>query len=107
MSALLESAVFAPVDTQLAKVLGRRCGEASPEALAAVALASLAVRQGHVALRLDQAQSVLDRAWFDADLPAADKPDVPSLEVVGRSALVHGTASPLMLEDGQLYLRRY
>lgn len=80
------------IDEQLARGIGRMAGEERPEVLRAVALASRAVRNGHVCL---------------------DVSGAPYLDALRTSGVVGGgaDATPLVL-DGEpgaerLYLRRY
>ncbi len=105
---LFRNGALRAIDHALAQSL-RRLDPSTPDlVLAAAALASLAVGQGHAAFDPARPQLLFDgaidwpgaRAWSDA-LAESRWIDVPD----GR--LSASSAKPLVLEDGLLYLRRY
>jgi len=96
------------LDEQLARGVVRMAGESRPEVLLAAALASRAVRNGHVCLDLGRFVKPL------LEGPAApDGAAWPSLqawlETLRGSRVVGGASdtTPLVLEGERLYLRRY
>lgn len=109
--ALTEARALRTLDHALAHSL-RRLDSTTPDVvLAAAALASLAVSRGHAGLKLAAARDLVDGDVV-IDWPAVDAweatlaasrwvamPDDP--------AAIADTATPLVLEDGLLYLRRY
>lgn len=106
--ALIEAKTLRPLDEALARTLKRLDPETPDEVLAAAALASLAVAQGHAGF--DPASP---RQLVDADIvwPGADG----WMQQLAESRFVATPASPsdeaqtapLVLENGLLYLRRY
>ena len=108
LEALQRSGSLRPVDLALAHALGRLDEATEPAVLAGAALASQAVAQGHPAFDPAMASQLVepDIDWpSSADWQAAfarcpwvaqPAPDEASAE-----------ESPLVLEDGHLYLRRY
>lgn len=98
---------FEPIDNALARRLLALSGESDETLAMAIRLASAAIRDGHVALDLANAAGVLRR--LNPDAPAVA--EVPSGEALGAavraSSLAKGDASPLVLVDDRLYLRRY
>ncbi|PNS08794.1 exodeoxyribonuclease V subunit alpha [Solilutibacter silvestris] len=108
LRALQQSGALRTLDDALAQSL-RRLDPATPDTvLAAAALASLAVAQGHAAF--DPAQP---RQVVDIDLPWPDAATwLQALEAsrfvaVPEHADTESAATPLVLEHGLLYLRRY
>ncbi|MBS0217089.1 MAG: exodeoxyribonuclease V subunit alpha [Proteobacteria bacterium] len=108
LRALRQSGALRTLDDALAQSLRRLDASTPDEVLAAAALASLAVAQGHAAF--DPAQP---RQFVDGDLPW---PDVDAwLSALQASRFVatpetmeaESIAAPLVLEGGLLYLRRY
>ena len=96
------------LDDSLAQTL-RRLDPTTPNTvLAAAALASLAVANGHAALALAQPQRLLDAPlpWPDADTWQQQLQD-SSWVVTPESMQAPAAAAPLVLENGLLYLRRY
>lgn len=109
LGALQESGALAAVDRQLAMALVRRADERSPEVALAVALASRAVRVGHVCLDVGD---VAASPPTNADGEAVDGPWPPTaawLATLAASPVVGGAsdATPLVLEGDRLYLRRF
>ncbi len=108
---LLERGALASIDVALAERLSRIAGEDDDDVMLAVALASHAVRSGHVCLDLDEQASTFLRdeheEWIvDIALPSAEA----WAAALRKSALVGGSEenTPLMLDEGgRLYLRRY
>ena len=88
---LLPEEATSALDHTLADRLGALLGERSPKVLALLALTAAAVREGHVALDTRSLPTSLQ------DAPLEDSP------LVGQP----GEDSPLILDDGCLYLHRY
>lgn len=106
---LQATGALAAVDRHLAEALGRRAGESSAKVLLAAALASRAVRVGHVCLLVtDVAANPPSTA--DGEAVSGPWPDPAAwLAALGASAVAGGAeaASPLVLEGDRLYLRRF
>ena len=108
LRALRQSGALRTLDDALAQSLRRLDPSTPDDVLAAAALASLAVAQGHAAF--DPAQP---RQFVDGDLPWPDAAEW--LRVLQASRFVatpastetESVAAPLVLEHGLLYLRRY
>lgn len=108
LRALRQNRMLRTLDDALAQSLRRLDPSTPDEVLAAAALASLAVAQGHAAF--DPAQP---RQFVDGDLPWPDADAwlsalqasrfVATPETMGTESV----AAPLVLEGGLLYLRRY
>ena len=106
--ALHDAKALRPLDDALARTLQRLDPSTPDEVLAAAALASLAVAQGHAAFDIANPRQLVDAdiAWPDAkawagilrDSPFVAVPDAPE-------EIAH--AAPLAFEHGLLYLRRY
>ena len=97
-----------PLDDALANTLRRLDADTPDSVLAAAALASLAVAQGHAGFDPAQPRLLVDTdlAWPDADAWAqvlAASPFVATPEAADAQA----AAAPLVFEHGLLYLRRY
>ncbi|HSP98360.1 MAG TPA: exodeoxyribonuclease V subunit alpha, partial [Candidatus Dormibacteraeota bacterium] len=119
MSALIESlraaGVLADLDVYLAQSLTRLAGESRSEVLLATALASRAVRQGHVCLDLERLVAEgppRDEAGEPA--ASAELPALAAWEAALRDSALVAAASPaaplapLVLDAAhRLYLRRY
>ena len=108
LAALKNSGALRTLDHALAQSLRRLRPDTPDTVLAAAALASLAVSQGHAGLDLHQPQRLveMDAPWPDADawrdqLQASPWVDVPDTDNAP------ATDVPLVLENGLLYLRRY
>lgn len=108
--ALVRSGALRPVDVALAHALQRIDRDVEPPVLAAAALASYAVAQGHPAFDPDVSAQLVE-----SDAPL-DWPDAQAWrEVLAQCPWVAQPARedespddrPLVLEDGRLYLRRY
>ena len=102
LTALRDAHELAPIDEHLARALGRIARDEQPDTILAAALASRAVRHGHVCLDMrrfvrPEAEGV---AW-----PAVDA----WLTSLRRSPLLGSPSdfTPLVLEGDRLYLRRY
>jgi len=109
LDALYKGGHLRTLDHALAQSL-RRLDRDTPDAvLAAAALASLAVANGHAGVRLDAAAALVDAeiAWPDAE--SWTQQLVASRWVCGPgdAALPSPGHAPLVLEGGLLYLRRY
>lgn len=106
---LRERGVLADLDLYLARTLGRLVDERRPEVLLAVALTSRAVGEGHVCLDLARVATA-DGLVDDSGAPV-DRSGWPSLAdwraALADSPLVAGEATPLVLAEHGLYLRRY
>jgi len=118
--ALRAARELAAIDEQLARGVVRMAGESRPEVLLAAALASRAVRNGHVCLDLARVAKAEHGASSPAPGPAltdaAGAPlalPLPALEewlgALRASRLVGGASdvTPLVLDGERLYLRRY
>ena len=105
---LEHAGAFAAIDVELARTLARISGEQHPDVLLGVALASRALREGHVCFPL-RAQA--GKALYDeqGEPTARVCPELTSwLERLSSSALVGASERPLVLdEQGRLYLARY
>lgn len=109
LDSLYRSGALRTIDHALAQSLRRLDPETPDPVIAAAALASLAVAQGHAGFRLDQASTLVDAAldwpqpadWMDA-LQAASRVATP--EAADACA---DPQAPLVLEQGLVYLRRY
>lgn len=108
LRALRQGGVLRTLDDALAQSLRRLDPSTPDEVLAAAALASLAVAQGHAAF--DPAQP---RRFVDAELPWPDANawlqvlQASRFVVVPETGETQSVAAPLVLEEGLLYLRRY
>lgn len=116
LEALRAARELATIDEQLARGVVRMAGESRPEVLLAAALASRAVRNGHVCLDLARVAAPEGGAAALALADAAGVPlalPLPSLDdwlaALGTSRVVGGTSdvTPLVLDGERLYLRRY
>ena len=96
------------LDDALANTL-RRLGPSTPdEVLAAAALASLAVSQGHAAFDIANPRQLVDAELPCPDVDAwADALRASPFVAAPESAEDAARAAPLVLEHGLLYLRRY
>ncbi|MBW8824087.1 MAG: exodeoxyribonuclease V subunit alpha [Xanthomonadales bacterium] len=108
LRALRDAKVLRTLDDALAQSL-RRLDPSTPDCvLAAAALASLAVAQGHAAFAPAQ-----PRQFVDANLPWPDAAgwlqalQASRFVATPESAETESGAAPLVLEHGLLYLRRY
>ena len=104
------------LDDALANTLRRLDTSTPDDVLAAAALASLAVAQGHAAFDPAQPRALVDAAPGSAPGQALPWPDRDAwLQALAASRFVAtptspdeaATAAPLVLEHGLLYLRRY
>ena len=108
LSSLYRAGALRTLDHALATSL-RRLDPSTPDpVLAAAALASLAVAQGHAGFDPARPQLLVDAALDWPSPPAwlqalAESPWVATPVVTGADAVVR----PLVLENGLLYLRRY
>lgn len=115
MSGLLEQLELAGLvsgtDGQLARALGRRVDDPSPEVLAAAALASRQLAAGHVCVELGAVR--VDVGGERADPAAVAWPEPATwLRLLASSPLVASGAGideprPLVLDGQRLYLRRH
>lgn len=106
--ALIEAKTLRPLDEALARTLKRLDPDTPDDVLAAAALASLAVAQGHAGFDPASPRQLVDAdiAWPDADgwmqqLAASRFVATPT------SPIDEAQTAPLVLENGLLYLRRY
>lgn len=109
--ALTEARALRTLDHALAHSL-RRLDPATPDVvLAAAALASLAVSRGHAGLKLAAARDLVDGDvvidWPAEDTWQAELAASRWVATPDDPAAIADTATPLVLEDGLLYLRRY
>lgn len=106
--ALIEAKTLRPLDEALARTLKRLDPDTPDDVLAAAALASLAVAQGHAGF--DPASP---RQLVDADItwPGADawmqQLAASRFVATPASPIDEAQTAPLVLENGLLYLRRY
>lgn len=108
LATLRESERLRAVDLALADTL-RRLDPSTPDAvLAAAALASFAVAQGHAAFDPAQPRQLVDAAlpWPDADAWAHTL-QASRFVATPASPAAEAAAAPLAFEHGLLYLRRY
>jgi exodeoxyribonuclease V alpha subunit len=108
LRALQQAGVLRTLDDALANTLRRLDPDTPDGVLAAAALASLAVAQGHAGFDPASPRQLVDAdiAWPDADawlqeLAASRFIATPA------SAIDEAATAPLVLENGLLYLRRY
>ena len=96
------------LDDALAKSLRRLDPVTPDDVLAAAALASFAVAQGHAAFDLSRPRLLVDAAlpWPDADA-WAQRLAASCFVATPESSSEEAAAAPLVLEGGLLYLRRY
>lgn len=112
--ALLKAGLVRPLDHALARSLQRLRGDTPDSVLAAAALASLAVAQGHAGFDPGAAQ-LLFSARGEVEppplpAPAAWRADLlasPWVAVPDSGEQEADPSAPLVLEGGLLYLRRY
>lgn len=104
---LQQQGALRPLDVALTQSLKRLDDTASDAVLAAAALASLAVSQGHAGFDLAQPQMLVEAAlaWPGAQAWAQELASSPLVV----TPLENSTSlpAPLVLEKGLLYLRRY
>ncbi len=103
--ALAGAGVLSALDVHFARLLARLTGDRSAALALAAALASRAVRAGHVCLRLDDPGAVVpDDVPFEAPEPGAWARALSGSPAVARP----GELRPLVLDSrGRLYLYRY
>ena len=108
LRALQQAGVLRTLDDALANTLRRLDPDTPDDVLAAAALASLAVAQGHAGFDPASPRQLVDAdiAWPDADgwmkqLAASRFVATPA------SPIDEAGTAPLVLENGLLYLRRY
>ena len=106
-----DAGVLSPLDVLATTTIGRLYGETDPRVLLAAALAVRGTRFGHVCIRLaDQPGAVFVDGADAVDPETLPWPTEPAWEsAVATSPLVGGGSgdTPLILEDGRLYLQRY
>ena len=113
LRALQQAGVLRPFDEALARTLKRLDPDTSDDVLAAAALASLAVAQGHAGFDPASPRQLADAdiAWPDADAWMQQLAD-SRFVATPTSPIDEAEAAPLVLErtsagTGLLYLRRY
>ncbi len=104
-----DAGVLNPLDVKAAQTIARLLGETDDRVLLAAALAVRGTRYGHVCIRLD---TVRDAVVVDGqDLEEIEQlpwPETePWAEAVQSSPLLTNPDSPLIYEQGRLYLQRY
>ena len=106
--ALIEAKTLRPLDEALARTLKRLDPEMPNDVLAAAALASLAVAQGHAGFDPASPRQLVDAdiAWPDADAWLQQLAD-SRFVATPASPSDEAETAPLVLENGLLYLRRY
>jgi len=109
LDALHRSGHLRALDHALAQSLRRLDPETPDAVLAAAALASLAVAQGHAGFAPAQPRTVLDAEveWPSPDEWLAQLAASPWVDVPADPAQPARAQAPLVLERGLLYLRRY
>jgi exodeoxyribonuclease V alpha subunit len=110
---LRQRGVLADLDWHFASTVTRMGGDRRPAVQLAAALASRAVRQGHVCLDLprlvaagalsDEAGVPVECAWPELDEWTAALAESPLVAPAGAPDI----PTPLVLDAGRLYLRRY
>ena len=108
LEALQRGGAVRPIDLALAQALQRVDGAIAEPVLAAAALASYAVAQGHAAFDPDDVAALVD-APFDWPEAGAWREALARCGIVARpdAHAASDEASPLVLEHGRVYLRRY
>ena len=108
LEALQRGGAVRPIDLALAQALQRVDGAIAEPVLAAAALASYAVAQGHAAFDPDDIAALVD-APLDWPAPADWREALAASAVVARpdAAEASDENAPLVLEGGRVYLRRY
>jgi exodeoxyribonuclease V alpha subunit len=108
LRALQQAGVLRTLDDALANTLRRLDPNTPDDVLAAAALASLAVAQGHAGFDPASPRQLVDAetAWPDAD---AWRQQLAGSRFVATPAspIDEAETAPLVLENGLLYLRRY
>ena len=106
--ALQQAGVLRTLDDALANTLRRLDPETPDDVLAAAALASLAVAQGHAGFDPASPRQLVDAdiAWPDADGWMQQLAE-SRFVATPASPIDEAQAVPLVLENGLLYLRRY
>ncbi|WP_312238534.1 exodeoxyribonuclease V subunit alpha [Stenotrophomonas sp.] len=109
LAALQRGNALRTLDHALAQSLRRLQPDTPDAVLAAAALASLAVSQGHAGLDPQHPQRLVDSdvEWPDAEAWLAQLRTSPWVDVPDAEAAEAATDRPLVLENGLLYLRRY
>ena len=114
LDVLAKHGVLSPLDVAFARTTGRLAGEEDPYVLAAAALASRQVREGHVCLDVPAVATLDLRAEATEAEDAVDlslPPPRDVLRALQKSPLVGSAGpgeTPLVLDTaGRLYLRRY
>jgi len=114
LGAFNQAGVLHAADVHVAQRLGALGGEADETVLLAVALCVRGVRQGSVALRLDEVPATVtaDDAEDLGEVPALPpwpEPGAWRAAVEGSPLVATGdqAGAPLRLEDGELWLDRY
>lgn len=122
LATLLDAGLVSALDLQAARTWARIGGEPREEVIAAAALASRAVAEGHVALSLDRIPLQLAGAAARDGEPGSLPIEWPDLQTwtsaLSSSPVVHGSDDarrasadalrPLVVDaEGRLYLRRY
>jgi exodeoxyribonuclease V alpha subunit len=108
LEALQRSGALRPVDLALAHALQRIDADVEPPVLAAAALASYAVAQGHPAFDPESPSTLVEPAleWPTAAAWRAVLAQCPWV-AQGDGDTETPEDRPLVLEDGRVYLRRY
>ena len=108
LRALQQAGVLRTLDDALANTLRRLDPETPDDVLAAAALASLAVAQGHAGFDPASPRQLVDAdiAWPDAD-PWMQQLAASRFVATPASPIDEAQTAPLVLENGLLYLRRY
>lgn len=103
LEALLQADTLSPIDVEVARGLGRVGRESRGEVLLAAALASRQMRHGHVCVDVEHLREIeapQGFIWPEDDLWRSA---LETSRLVGGA----GDATPLVLDGGALYLRRY
>ncbi|WP_162301505.1 AAA family ATPase, partial [Cognatilysobacter segetis] len=108
LDALQRGGAVRPIDLALAQALQRTDGAIAEPVLAAAALASYAVAQGHAAFDPDDIAMLVDAPvdWPDATTWRDALADC-GIVAQPQDAQPSDEGAPLVLEHGRVYLRRY
>ena len=104
LAVLAEARALETTDVEVARGLGRVGREERSEVMLAAALASHAIRQGHICVHLGQLGTATEAPeGFAWPVDAAWQKSLKTSPLVGGPADV----TPLVIDGGALYLRRY
>lgn len=115
LSSWVAAGVLTDADVHIASACAQLSGESNDDVLLAVALAIRAPRSGHVALDLarvrdqvHEALELIDESMAELAATLAWPADgAVWLELVANSPVANTPRSPLVVDDGLIYLRRF